>query len=554
MVAAVPSESLAADAGSRVRDWAWAVLAALDEAREEIDALNVFPVPDGDTGTNVYLTARSACAALDVALDSGQPLGDCLQAMARGALMGARGNSGVILAAYLGGVSDAVAMVPGDRRLSARDAASILWSAAERARRSVARPMEGTILTVARSAAAAAGSAPSDSLVGAIEAAARSAQSALQRTPEQLRALRRAGVVDAGGRALVVMLDAIVDLLHGRATGSASPAERTSPSPSTREMLVTPDHDGRVPTFEVTYLLDAPASKVDGLRDSLNRLGDSVVVAGDDRLWSVHVHADDAGAVIEAGLAAGRVHGIAVTSLVAPAGRLSPRTPVAGRQRTAPRAIVAIARGPGVAALMDGLGVRVVVPPPGRRPSAAEILHAITEARADEVLVLPGDRDARPPAEAAAQAARKAGIRIAVLPTGAVVQSLAAIAVRDDGLAFDEDAAAMTRACEATRYAAVTVATRQARTSAGPCEPGDVLGVIDGDVHVVGRTLIDVSLRILEGMLAVDGELVTCVFGSGADRDLRHRINRWLSHEHPDVDVTEVDGGQPNWHLIIGVE
>ncbi|MBU6244942.1 MAG: DAK2 domain-containing protein [Actinomycetales bacterium] len=554
--AAAPGEPLGGAAAPGVRAWAHGVLAALGEARAEIDALNVFPVPDGDTGTNVYLTAQSACMALDEALDDGLPLPAAVHAMARGALLGARGNSGVILAEYLGGVSDAVARLPGGRMLEAGDAVSILSAAADRAYRAVSRPVEGTILTVARSAAAAARSAPPGSLVGVLGAAAGSARQALQRTPEQLEALRSAGVVDAGGRAFVVILDAILDLLQGRRrlTGSqpagASAALRSRACPGT----VALDQAGHGPAFEVMYLLDAPAADIDALRARLDGLGESVVIAGDDSLWSVHVHADDAGAAIEAGMAVGRAHDIRVSGLTATARSAAPSVRASAELRSPDRAVVAVAHGPGITALMHGLGVRVVVAAPGRRPSAAEILHAITDTGVEEVLVLPGDTDTLPVAEVAARAALEAGVRVAVIPTRAVVQSLASIAVHDVGVAFDEDAAAMTRACGATRYAAITMATRRARTTAGPCEPGDVLGIVDGDIALVGPSLVDVSLRILGGMLAVGGELVTCVFGSEADLDLRRSVTAWLAGEHPFVEVTELDGGQRLWPLIIGVE
>jgi len=563
-------------AAAGLRDWAHGVLAALADARAEIDALNVFPVPDGDTGTNVYLTAQSAYKALDEALDDGQPVASALRAMARGALLGARGNSGVILAEYLGGISDAVAQLPAGRMLRAGDAAAMLTMGAERAYRAVARPVEGTILTVARSAADAALSASSQTLAGVLDEAARSARATLLRTPEYLEALRIAGVVDAGGRAFVVILDAVVNVLQGRepVPGSGDAAMdgrawlRSQPCPQADQGR--PAQQG--PAFEVMYLLDATAAAGDALRAELEGIGDSIVIAGDDGLWSVHVHVDDAGAAIEAGMAFGRPHNIRVSRLNSSAApsmdssvvpsmvssmavdRAGDHPPATGVPGQAGRAIVAVAHGPGIATLLESLGATVVMASPLQRPSTAEILGAITDTGAREVLVLPGDKDTLPVAEVAARQARQSGARLAVIPTRAVVQSLAAIAVHDADLAFDEDAVAMTRACGATRYAAVTVATRRALTAAGPCQVGDALGIVDGDMSMVGPTVPEVALGILGAMLAVGGELVTCVFGSEADEALRHRVAEWLASEHPFVDVTEVDGGQPLWPLIVGVE
>jgi dihydroxyacetone kinase-like predicted kinase len=297
------------------------------------------------------------------------------------------------------------------------------------------------------------------------------------------------------------------------------------------------------PAYEVMYLLEA--DDVDPLRDELDALGDSLVVVGGDGLWNVHVHVDDAGAAIEAGLRVGRPHRIRVTYL---------QTVSEPESGSTGRGIVAVAHGPGIAELLEGLGVTIVPAVPRRRPSTAELLGAIRQSHADEVVVLPSDKDTRAVAEAAAEQARSAGVRVSVIPTRAIVQTLAAVAVHDPAARFDDDVVAMTRAAGATRYGAVTIASRRALTTAGACEAGDVLGLVDGDIVLVGSDVDETIRDLLSGMLAIGGELTTLVWGVDAPPGLREGVTRWIEERFPLVEVAEFDGGQPLWPLIIGVE
>jgi uncharacterized protein len=522
--------------------WCQAALEALAAAREEIDALNVYPVPDGDTGTNLYLTMESATQAAEAAADrDGAGLADVMQAAARGALLGARGNSGVILAQMLHGVSNAFAA--GGHQSDAAALVAALRQAAADGYAAVSRPVEGTILTVARAAADAARQAlqASASLPEVALAAARGAREALERTPEQLEVLRRAGVVDAGGRGLTVVLDSFDTVLTGR-----------RPLPRTRELavhlvpeviLAAPDQD-RGPAFEVMYLLDTEPDRIPSLQEDLEPLGDSLVVVGGDPIWNVHVHVDDVGAAIEAGMRAGRPHRIRVTYL--PAQTAPPA-------RTG-RVVVVFAAGDGLAELFESAGALAVRPPIGRRPSTAEMLEAINRRPAAEVVLLPNDRDGIPVAEAAAAEARTLGLRVAVIPTTAQVQGLAAVAVHEPGRAFDADVVAMTTAAGHTRHGAVTVATKEAVTSAGVCRPGDVLGVLEGDFAIIGSDLAEVAIDVVRRMLAAGGELVTLVTGTDADGELTDRVSAVVHAENPEVDTVVYGGGQPRYPLLIGVE
>ena len=526
--------------------WCRAAQSGLAEAREEIDALNVYPVPDGDTGTNLYLTLESATQAAEQACADGAPLiGPVLQAVARGALLGARGNSGVILSQMLRGVAEVLGADDGSRPEPVVFAAA-LTRAADAGYAAVASPVEGTILTVARAAADAAtarAAAPGATLPEVALAAAHAAREALARTPDQLEVLRRAGVVDAGGRGLAVVLDAFDTVLTGRRP-LAYP--RAMGAPAVPSVAVEAETGDSSPSFEVMYLLDAPSDAIPTLRASLAPLGDSLIVVGGDPLWNVHVHVDDAGAAIEAGLTAGHPHRIRVTYL---ADRF-----VRPDATSLGRAVVAFAAGDGLASLFESAGATVVRTPVGRRPSTAEMLDAIRRTGADEIVLLPNERDGVPVAEAAAAEARAAGTRVAVIPTRAQVQGIAATAVHEPARAFDADVVAMTTAAGHTRHGAVTVAAREAVTSAGVCRPGDILGVVEGDFVVIGTDLPVVAAEVLERMLSAGGELVTLVRGADADPTLADAVVAVVRRSHPEVDTVVYDGGQPRYPLLMGVE
>ena len=527
--------------------WCRAALAGLAEAREEIDALNVYPVPDGDTGTNLYLTLESATEAAERAHRENAALGPVLAAIARGALLGARGNSGVILAQMFRAVADALGTAD-DTAIQPAMFAAALTDAADAGYAAVAHPVEGTMLSVARAAAQAAteraetgASCPDVALT-----AARAAHEALNRTPDQLEILRRAGVVDAGGRGLTVVLDALDMILTGRRPLDHPRAVTEYAVPSVTVDTVTVDATTPgSPAYEVMYLLDAPQSAIPTLRTMLEPLGDSLIVVGGEPLWNVHVHVDDAGAAIEAGMVAGRPHRIRVTYLAEPLGRPEPNGGA--------RAVVAFAAGDGLATLFESAGVTVVQTSVGR-PSTAEMLAAIERSGAGEVVVLPNARDGIAVAEAAAAEARSAGVRVAVIPTRAQVQGIAAAAVHEPARTFDADVVAMTTAAGHTRHGAVTVAIREAVTSAGVCQPGDVLGVVEGDFVVIGDDVRAVAVGVVERMLAAGGELVTVVAGSESDRALADTVTDAVRRSHPGVDTVVYLGGQPRYPLLIGVE
>ncbi|MDG9686526.1 DAK2 domain-containing protein [Streptomyces sp. DH18] len=568
-----------------VRTWCSLALEALGRERAEIDAINVYPIADGDTGTNLYLTVESAAAAVEAVFAAHETgatapaTADAVRAMAHGALIGARGNSGTILAQLLRGMAGVLA--------DGGDAAHLrraLTRAADAARRAVAHPVEGTVLTVAAAAAEAAAGEEAD-LRTVVHAAYDGALAALAKTPEQLAVLGRAGVVDAGGRGLVAVLGALVETVTGQAPvrgprtahgkpptpvdgGSVlglpvggtpvegGPAEGfpaggvpEADVPVGEGPLDCPEDGATGPAFEVIYLLEAGDEQVARLRTRLDALGDSLVVVGGDGLWHVHVHVDDAGAAVEAGVEAGRPYRIRITHFATESGH-----DLRVQAEPTQRAVVVVVPGDGLAGLCTEAGATTVIARPGEPPASGELVDAIRRAHAREVVLLPNDAALRHTAAAAAEQARTEGVRVALVPTRAAVQGIAALAVHEPDRGFDEDVVAMTAAAGATRYAELAVAERQSWTMAGICQAGDILGLIDGDVAVIGADVPATARTVLDRMLAAGGELVTLVLGEDVPDSLADALEEHVREGHLAVDTVVYRGGHQRAPLLIGVE
>jgi hypothetical protein len=530
-----------------VGQWCRAAVAALSAARGRIDDLNVFPVPDGDTGTNLLATAEAAAAALDEAGEGGT--GSAWALLARGGVLGARGNSGTILAQLWRGLADQLA---GQPPADGPTFAAALQKAADTAYGAVADPEEGTFLTVARAgaeAAVAAVAAGRTALGEVVRAAADGARAALEATPGQLAVLRDAGVVDAGGAGLCLVLDALVTTVTGVEPDRPSLARR----PERGHPHHAHDHDDLPhqpppgPGSEVQYLLaDSDEAAVARLHERLAALGDSLVVVGVDtpggREWNVHVHVADVGAAIEAGIEAGRPYRISVTPL-AP---VRPPAPVPDA-----RAVVAIVPDGRLAELFADEGATVVPCGPDG-VTEDDVLAAVLGSGAAGVVVLPNDPTVTAVASRAAERAREEGRDVAVVPTRSPVQGLAALAVADPARRFGDDVITMAEAAAATRWAEVTVAEHEALTSAGRCAPGDVLGSAEGDVLLIGAEPAAVACELLDRMLSAGGELVTLV--AGADGALADAVCAHLAGAHPTVEVTRYDGAPEGIGLQVGVE
>jgi uncharacterized protein len=551
--------------------WIRAATQALERHRAEMDRINVFPIPDGDTGTNLLLTMKSAAESLRRGPRDGKGGADdnvaaMAAALARGALLGARGNSGVILSQVLRGVAEAVAAVGalGVAAVGAAAAAGVreravpaggvvladaLARAARLATAAVSRPREGTVLSVLASAAGAARTVGSDRLEDVAVAAADAAATAVRATTGQLPELARAGVVDAGGLGVWLVLDSLAGLVSGRASGAVPGPERVgvaaAPVP-----VGTGAQVGAGERYEVMYLLDVvDADAVDAVKLALAAVGDSVAVADDGcGTWTVHAHSGDIGAVIEAGLDAGRPHDITVTRIVeaAPAER-----PEQFRRQ---HAVLLVVPGAELAELARSAGASVLVRDPDSPVGADQLVSALAGTRARRVVLLPCDSELTALAEHAADTARDGGQEVLVMPTASVLQGLAALAVHDPARRPGDDVVAMAEAAAGTRTAALTVAEEEALTWVGRCEAGDVLGVVDGEIVLIAPDLAVGALWLAHRMLVGGGELVTVLLGDGVPDGLADGLVADLHRTHPEVDVIVHRGGPAAQPLQLGVE
>ncbi|WP_260192186.1 DAK2 domain-containing protein [Actinophytocola gossypii] len=539
---------------AQVRRWAVACVQSLDAHREAIDRINVYPVADGDTGTNLLHTMRAALdALLRAPARARSEAGAALAELARGALAGARGNSGVIASQLLRGFADALA---GSTELGGAELRSALDAAAARAEAALSHPVPGTMISVVQGAAEAARSADSDELGDVAGAAATGAAAALERTPRQLAVLAEAGVVDAGGRGVAVLLDALVAVVAEQPAALVAAARaRELPAPEL-SMYTAREAGSDQFAYEVMYLLSEVAGNgvdpVGRLRDALVGLGDCVSVVGDGAgLWTVHVHCNDVGAAIEAGIETGRPRNIRVARFAdAPSAEAS--------RFVRDRAVVVLVRGTELGDLLVGEGV-TVVPVEGEEP-AFRLLEAITATGASHVSVLPADAGLTETADEASIRAVAAGQDVVVVPCASPVQVLAAVAVHDPRRRAGDDVVAMAEAAAATRRGEVVVAAEDGITWIGACSAGDVLGFADGEVVLIepGPAGVDALDRaacgVAERMLGVGGELVTVLLGASASDELADELTDYLRREHPETEVVVYHGGQPDAVVILGVE
>ncbi|HYZ38542.1 MAG TPA: DAK2 domain-containing protein [Pseudonocardiaceae bacterium] len=518
--------------GAAVRRWAATCCDALAAHRDEIDALNVFPVPDQDTGSNLLATMQ---AGLDAVLrnhhdDREIAPGSAVAMLARGALMGARGNSGVILSQVLRGLAEPLLGADPNSRPPAWDGAALrdgLCRADELARAAVSDPVPGTVLTVLHAAAQAAVATHSDDLGEVASAATAAAAGALADTPRQLAVLATAGVVDAGGRGLTLLLEALLAVVSERPTAAIVASSPSAPTQISREC-----GGGTAYAYEVMYLLggadDAGAGR---LRAELATLGDCVAVVGTSptwggpALWNVHVHCSDVGAAIDAGIRAGRPHCIRVTRLA---------------DQVADHLVLVLAGGAGVAHLCRREGALTA-------PATSSVadLSAVIAATGDRHLTILTEPFGVGVAETAAAQARDDGQDVVVVVAASAVQLLAAVAVHDGARHPEQDRAAMTDAATAIRCGELT------RVRDGSC---GFLGILGGQVVANHHDLLAATRELVARLLAPGGELVTVLVGRDAPEGATRALTEQLPAAHPKVEVMVYAGDVPERVLVVGVE
>ena len=545
-----------------LRDWIEGAVVGLGAVRAEINDLNVFPIPDSDTGSNMLHTMMAAADAVgEVQADA--DTATVARAMADGAVGKARGNSGIILSQVLVGLADAAEVNSIGGRVSFNE----LWVAGLRlgslaATRAVSQPREGTVLTLLRRAAHNAAEHIEATPADLARAIADGCAEDLDLTTGQLDVLAQAGVVDAGGRGLLVIFDELVKVLTGvsarrrRYQGAlAGGGDRIG-----HQIGETCESDDEM-DFEVMYLLEgAAAEQISTLRRDLDGLGDAVVIVGDSaddeagERFSIHVHTCEPGAAIEAGLALGRVSDIRISCFLLDAHR--GQDDDSGHLPKRKRAVVAVVTGDEAAELFEQEGAVVVrADTDGAGELDADALaKAIIEVDSAHVVLM--GNGALPAQElvAVAAAARSRDRSVVILPGGSMVQSLSAMAVHDPTELADDDAYAMAEAAAATRFGAVVVATETALTFAGTCRPGDHLGLIGDGVLVIDTEILGAATGLIDLLLSTGGEMVSVLAGRNLDPGVLEHLEHHVNTNHPGVEFVSYPGGQVGELLQVGVE
>jgi DAK2 domain fusion protein YloV len=543
-----------------------AATANLEAHVEEVDALNVFPVPDGDTGSNMLATMRSALAEAERLPQAERSLDNVADALSRGALTGARGNSGVILSQIIRGMTEGA---DGRRRANGLDLAQGLRKGSDVAYGSVLTPVEGTILTVIRDAAEAAESAAGRQphveavLADVIEAAA----SSVQRTPTLLPVLEDAGVVDSGGQGLYRVLEGMLQV--GQEEGAAASSPRLAGSPLVAvDQPIGHDHDHHLGAdghgYETQYLLASARGEIDvaRLRAAIQAVGDSVVVAGDARLTRVHVHGPRPDLAIAAGLRLGRLSQVEILDLDDQVSHhLGEQVPTPGvvgwpavgspPSPAADIGLIAASGAPGLAEVLASFGARVVRPAQGARPSVGEIAAAIAESGAASAIILPNDRDAVLAARLAASLS--APVEVKVIPTRNAAEGIAALVAFDPDASLEANAAQMEQESSELRSFTVITAAKHSMVDGRAVREGQIIA-LDAGRHIItaGSDIVDATMEALATL--DDFELVTVYSGAGGSAERDARLRSRIEAEHHNVEVEIVDGGQPHDHLLVAVE
>ncbi|HXF52227.1 MAG TPA: DAK2 domain-containing protein, partial [Dehalococcoidia bacterium] len=512
---------------------------------DALNAINVFPVPDGDTGTNLYLTMRAALAEAEQA--PSDAVGETLEALARGALMGARGNSGVILSQILRGFARAASSRD---TLDAETLAAALELGARYAYEAVSAPREGTMLTVVREAAGAARRHAADDPEAALEATVRAAAEAVERTPELLPALKEAGVVDAGGKGLSVLLDGALRALRGEPLPDEPALPEADASHVAAAALLARQHDGHPVGYCVEFLVRGQGLDRARLERELNAVGESVLVVGNHDLLRVHVHASEPERALAFGRALGDVTDVKVDDMDAQLHRF-----VEGeRAETAETgvAIVAVARGAGLEEALRSVGVRRVVPGgPTMNPSTREVLEAIESCPEDRVFVLPDNKNVE---LVARQAAAQSSKRVHIIPTRSVPEGIAAAMALDPDADDETNARRMAEAAASVRWAEVTLAARETSHRGRRIRAGQPIALVQGELTVVADSVEDAVFEAVRQMATQDATLLTLFAGEGVSDEEARSLAERLGERYPQLEVEVVRGDQPHYPYILSME
>lgn len=530
--------------GQELKQLFTAGTAWLERHSEYVNSLNVFPVPDGDSGTNMLLTMQAALKEVDHS--PAHSASAICAALSHGALLGARGNSGVILSQIIRGFSRAIEKKDA---ITARDFSVAMVEGSRTAYKGVVKPVEGTILTVCREAADAAMVAASqtDDLRAVIGKTVDAARGSVVRTPLLLPVLKEAGVVDAGGQGLLTILEGAYKYLKGE------PMEMSTTGAGAQALEHITREEGW--GFDIQFHIRGSNLDVDRIRDQIAGMGESALIVGDPSLIKVHVHAPTPGAILDYGCSVGTITNVIVENMQEQyvdflAGQ-SARPPVTAEQ-IAGMTTVAVASGAGLARVFASLGVGAIVSGgQTMNPSTQDILNAIDSVKSDQVIVLPNNKNILPAAEQARELAKK---KVAIIPTRTIPQGIAALLAFNFQNNLETNAQAMTRAAQNIQTAEITTATRSANVDGVEVEQGQIIGLLDGSLKAAGHDPVDLALDLLKQMDTADREIVTLYYGEMISADEAEALASRIRGVFPSQEVEVVNGGQPHYHYIISVE
>ena len=526
-------------------------LAAMEEHRDEINALNVFPVPDGDTGTNMFLTLQTVRDELKACRD--KTVAGYSNGIKEGSLKGARGNSGVILSQILRGMCDVIIETP---EVDAKTIGKALTTGSNVAYEAVMKPVEGTMLTVIKDIARAArrASRKSEDVIEVLEMALKEGKASLARTPELLATLKDAGVVDAGGKGIVIMAESALATLTGDTVWLEppldyveTPAERLADAADAEEEL---DLEY---TYCTEFMLKGEHVDMPSFRDEIARLGGSLLVVGDNGVVKTHIHTNDPGLVLAAATSRGELTGLKIDNMREQSRQRSEKQPsTASGAPPKPLGVIAVAVGKGNKQILRSLGTTAIVDGgQTMNPAAAEIVEAVENLNAESAIILPNNKNIILTAKQAAELTDKP---LFVVPTTAVTEAFTALLSLDENRPLAEVGEAMTKAISGVKTGEVTWASRDLTVNKKKIKRGDVIGIASGSLIASGKTVNETAMKLIKAMMDKDSEVVTLIRGVDMPEAEAAVLAGNVEAAYPDAEVHVYDGGQPLYPLIIGVE
>ncbi|MFC1939900.1 DAK2 domain-containing protein [Chloroflexota bacterium] len=537
--------------GRELRDMFVTATSWLEKSASDIDALNVFPVPDGDTGTNMLLTMRSSIEEAYQARDSSAS--SVVRALAKGALMGARGNSGVILSQIWRGLAQGLQE---KKSFNGSDLAGALQQAATMAYKGISNPVEGTILTVIKDTAAAAQAQAGENgdLVSVMEAAVNAASESVANTPTLLPVLREAGVVDAGGQGLYTILEGALRHLRGEAEQMQfrRPQMIASniPQPARLPSMAAVAADEVPFGYCTEFLLKGEGFNADKIRVRLQRKGQSLIVVGDENTVRVHIHTEKPGNVIGYATSLGTVHQISIRNMDEQHQDFLEMQK--GRAPEVDIATIAVVSGDGLADVFTSLGATIIVPGgQTMNPSTKELLQAVKTVSADKVIILPNNKNI---VLTAGQVHSLTDKRIEVVPTHTIPQGVAALLAFDYEADFETNARLMREATSTVKTIEITRAVRSTQLNGLSIKKRQAIGLLDGELLAAGTHPVDIINKILARLDLKKAEIITIYYGADTELAEAEQVSASVREQHPQLQVEIVRGGQPYYNYIVSIE